>query len=88
MWYQRNEICYVWKESTKEVITIDGSDSPLTMPALIMNAGLANCLLVDDRFVDEEDRHGWYNEHMNWVEKDLSIYPPEFKTRLLLLGVT
>lgn len=81
---------YVWDEEAKQVLIIDKEESEYSNSTAVGE----RMLLVDEEFeTNQAGRYGSY-EFSNyefllgsWITEDLSDFPNEFKTQLLLLGI-
>lgn len=84
----RQDLVYVWRNNQVEVI-------PVNHEMLYM---VKDCLLVDERCVDQEStgRYGKYtrsdkdytdSEDLHWEYVPFDYFPKEFKAHLLLLGI-
>lgn len=49
---------------------------------------LDNHLCVDTSYTDPGGRYGIFISYGGWEQRPLSVFPPLFRTQLLLLGVS
>lgn len=85
-----NTKLYVWDEEAKQVIIIDKEECELDEAA----PNRKRMLLVDEQYeTNQAGRYGSYEfsnyEYLlgSWITEDLSDFPDEFRTQLLLLDI-
>ena len=72
---------YFWKDEQLHIYEgYDAQDS-------IRVTKFADCYAVDSRYAKAHMRYGKYTE-LGWEHVSLDKFPPEFRTALLLLGIT
>lgn len=70
--------CY-WKNGS--VVETDWDDS------FIVAGDYVDCFCIDGRCLDTRSRYGMFSDN-RWKHIPLDQFPPEFRTHLLLLGVS
>lgn len=81
---------YLWDADTKQVIIVDKGDCDMDDQA----PNKKRMLVVDEEYeVGSAGRYGSYSfsnyEYLlgSWITDDISDFPAEFRTQLLLLGI-